>query len=785
MLKNKIILGVFMVSSASMGQALAQQAPPQPPAATNAPETQVGEVVVTASRIAGGGLLSGSTASQVVETISQAYISDQVPSANPSLLLANLPSVNVSTTDAFGLAGGYNVQIHGLPAFDLGFVLDGVPVYNSGSAYSNETIDTHDLTTLSVAPGTSTLDAPTIGSAAGTIYMTMRDPSLTPGGSTDFDAGTQSYNREYMRVDTGQIGSTGVRGFVSLSHADADNWRGGGNNEKFHLDSKWVLDWGTDNRVSFEASINRQFYTYFYYPTAQQFANYDADFNQFNIHSTYQFFGDTSYYRLNQQTPSYAMVYSLPVHLLANDHLTFDDTPYFWAFLGAGTGGDVLPVGGAYQGTQPANVDLTRGGTIEPTGGRSWLTLGFHSTTYQAGNVAKATAVFGKNTVVAGWWYENYVNYERDPVGVVNQTTGVPGNPWDSGSIYKLANGADYLVNDSNDRYNLNSVFAGDTLSLLDDRLTLSAGGKYVMVNVNIENFLPGADPSNKTTFDSFLPQAQMRFKFDDNNSVFADIEKDFTLPFLTSIVDYYSINSGAQTAAPSKATPETALKEEAGYRYAGDLLLVDLSFYNITLKNHLLTLNVYENGLPEAVTANAGDQSSRGVDLQLGTNPIHNVAPYVSFGYLNSHTQSNISDIDTAGVVDSLPTDGKVSPQAPEFQAAVGLTYANGPFKAGVRLRWVDRQYSDLMNEESMPSFVTNDFTFAYQLPDWYHLHNLKVQLNLSNIANDRVRSGVYYAPLNAQNTIGTNGGVIPGSSPSYYIEPTFAAILGVSATF
>src|SRR5579859_5234212 len=160
MLNTKWIRGFVLVFAAYLGPASAQQASDQSPGDTNAPETQVGEVVVTAKRFAGGGLLVANSASQVVETISQAYISDQVPSANPSLLLSNLPSVNVSGTDAFGLAGGYNVQIHGLPAFDLGFVLDGVPVYNSGSAYSNETIDTHDLTTLSVAPGTSSNTKP-------------------------------------------------------------------------------------------------------------------------------------------------------------------------------------------------------------------------------------------------------------------------------------------------------------------------------------------------------------------------------------------------------------------------------------------------------------------------------------------------------------------------------------------------------------------------------------------------------------------------------------------------
>ena len=87
-------------------------------------------------------------------------------------------------------------------------------------------------------------------------------------------------------------------------------------------------------------------------------------------------------------------------------------------------------------------------------------------------------------------------------------------------------------------------------------------------------------------------------------------------------------------------------------------------------------------------VTANAGNQSSRGVDVQVGANPINQIAPYVSFEYLNSHTGSNIADINLAGLADYLPTNGKISPQAPEFQVALGLTYREGPFTAGVRLR-------------------------------------------------------------------------------------------------
>ena len=40
-------------------------------------------------------------------------------------------------------------------------------------------------------------------------------------------------------------------------------------------------------------------------------------------------------------------------------------------------------------------------------------------------------------------------------------------------------------------------------------------------------------------------------------------------------------------------------------------------------------------------------------------------------------------------------------------------------------------------------------------------------------------------YAPLNAGDSIGVNGGTIAGSTPSYYVAPNFAAVLGISTAF
>ena len=748
--------------------------------------TQVGEVVVTADRpAAGGGALMANAESQVVESLTNEFILQQTPSSNPLALIAVLPSVNVSNADAYGLNGGSNVQVHGLPQNDLGFILDGIPVYNSGAGYSNETIETEDLATLSVAPGTSSLDTPTTGSAAGTIYMSMRDPAKTPGVFLEFGGGTDAFNRQYVRVDSGELGPVATRAFISFAHTQADNWRGGGSNDKRHIDFKVLQEFGNASRVSLEGSINQQYYGYYYYPNAAQFADYNAQYDNFNVHQSYQYVGDTSYYKLNQQTPSYTIALGLPIHFVATDFLTIDDTPYLWMFRGAGTGGTNMTVGNTYQGTKLVDVDLTDGGKITPTNGQVLVDSGFGVNTVQRGNVLKLTGTIGPNTLLAGVWNESYSQFERDPVGKVDQATGNPINPWYASAAYQLSNGSPYYYNDSNQLYRISAPFVGDTLALLDGKLKVSAGVKYVSTDVTIDNFLPGARPQNKLDNRSPLPQFTLHYQLDEHNQLYADYEKDFRLSYTYALVDYYNINTGGLSSAASNARPEIASKEEFGYRYQDDLILSDLSFFNIRLTNRLLGVNEILNGEPISLTSNSGNATSRGVDFQIGTRPLYeHYSPFMSFEYLHSTTDSDVPALDAAGLQDYLPTSGKTSPQAPSVQIVAGLAYQYGPFSASGRLKYVGSQYATLMDDQKMPGFLTNDFSLSFKFGNFGYLHDPKIQLNLSNIANSRYRSGVQLYYFNAQDTIGTRGGTIAAAgAPTYYVAPSFAAVLTLSA--
>ncbi len=790
---HKALTVALMLSAVLSSQAVAQTAAP-----VGDDDQAKGVKVVEGVNVhgkapeAGGGQMKAESVAQEAETITHNYIVMQSPTSNPILLMQNLPSVNVSTVDAFGLNSGGNAQIHGLSTNDLGWILDSVPVYSQGAGFSNEMIAVQDLETLTVSPGSSNLSDPTISSAAGTIYLSMRDPSHTAGGYVEGDFGSEALNKEFIRLDSGDIGATGLRAFVSFTHAAVDNWRGAGDTDQKHLDLKVVKDWNDGSRIAFEVSANQQYYGYYYFPTAQQYANYNADSSQFNTNKVYGGITDTSFYLLNKQNPFNFLSLQAPGKFVINEHLTISETPYLWLGVGGGTGGTDLTQGASYQGAYLANVDLTDGGKIPLTGGQVLANTGFAETTYQAGNTIKAEMTFGPHALVVGWWFEHEVQDETDAIGIVDQATGVPypagiTGYLHSGSTYFLANGQPYYANFSHQGYDVNSLFVGDTVSLLDKKLTLNFGTKVAFLNEYAENYLPGAPFHTGINVVEPLPQGGIRYQIDDRNQVFAHIERDYRLPFTFSLVAGYGLTSGSLVTGAASPRPETALKEEVGYRYQGDLILADISFFNINLSNRLLTLNELVNGNPVGETVNAGGQTSRGIDAQLGTLPLWgHLSPSVSFEYLDAKITTNTLDLNLNGAPDYLPTKGKTQVQSPEFQAAFGLTYTSGPFSVGARVRYVDSQYSTLMDDEKQPGFVTDDLSISYQLPTLTNHLKPKIQLNLFNLTNSLTRTGVYQFQYNAQNAIGTSGAVIPASgSPQYYVQPSFAAVASISTPF
>ena len=724
----------------------------------------------------GGGLMEREHAPRAVQTVTRDYIAKQSPTVNPIQILQMNPGSNIAVADPYGLSLS-QIRVRGLDSSEIGWLVEGMPRNDIGTDafFGNEVIDAENLEQITSNPGSADIDSPTVTASGGLVKMYLRDPAYTPGGYLGFSYGTYKTNREFIRLDTGDIGSTGLRAFFSFSHTDSDLWRGPGDNERKHIDFKAIKDFAGGSYISLSALYNNQQVQNLLFPTEAQFAEYK---NSYNYAANYPQ-GGVNYYKLHL-LPYEDIITSAPSLWNINTHLSLNDTPYFFHGYGDLTGATTVNLNHpVYAGNQSFFINKTASGFL-PTASTGIVYSGAENEVYRSGNTVKLTLRTGHNELTAGYWYEWASNNQYTSETVVNQTTGVPENIWGSSDFVKLTNGQDYYTRNTLSFSQVNMLFLGDTLHLLSDRLLVTAGIKYAMVGRQGYNKLPGPQYYVSTYDAQPLPTVAFSYNMNARNQFYITGSTNFRIPADTNLYNLYSSTTGGLLTTATKIKSEYSIEEELGYRYQGDRFLFDMSLFNYNFTNRQLSLPVYQNGSQVTDSVNAGGQTSRGVDVQFGTTPIHHLRPYVSGEYLNARIDNNIQD-----GKDYLPTTGKETIGAPRWQGALGVDYDDGRFFANVALKYVGKQYSTFMDDETIPGFITDNVTLGYRLPAIGPAKVPQIQLNLQNLTGSSFRTGIYSFTSNAQTTRGVFGTVLAGSAPTYYINPGFAALVTVSSSF
>lgn len=88
-------------------------------------------------------------------------------------------------------------------------------------------------------------------------------------------------------------------------------------------------------------------------------------------------------------------------------------------------------------------------------------------------------------------------------------------------------------------------------------------------------------------------------------------------------------------------------------------------------------------------------------------------------------------------------------------------------------------------MNDEHIPGYFTNNVTLGYRMHKIGFLKAPQFQLNLSNIADAKFRTGVYSFTNAAKTTTGVYGTSLSGSAPTYYLMPGTSAMFSFSTGF
>lgn len=703
----------------------------------------------------GGGMMRVETAPYAVQTISKAFIAAKSPTSTALNLIQTLPSVSVSSPDTSGMQGGA-IQSRSLTDADMALMLDDAPAQSA--TYLSENIDSENLESVSMMPGSSPIDLPATSAAAGVMNETSHDSDHKFGGMVDFSYGTNNLFREFLRLDTGDIGRTGVRSYLSFSNTNARSWMGAGENSRRHLDFGLRKDWDNGSFAKLFMSWNSEDFVIDRFPTAAQFLTYKHTGQGYGRKAEFDKSGND--YWKNNIDHWNQLFLTAPMHFVLSDKLQFDLRPYYsW-----GRGWDGSSGGFASGTTTYGNGQVIAAGTP--------LTGYFQE---DGALDVGATAKLGydidqHNHLDVGYWYENQ-NYTQHFPTSVTKADGSNPSP-NAGSYQVFSNGVrSYPGNTTG--YEVHSLFVQDTAKYLNNRLQISAGFKYVMSNMWYIKYPSQTHMGQNLT--APLPHLSVSYRFNDHHQVYINAEGDFRQPASSAIA-----NTAYTGVAPKN---QYSIKEELGYRYNDQYVVVDLDLFNYNITNRLLSTYVGNN---QYGVVNAGNQTARGVDVMASLQPVYGFSPYVSFEYLNARLDTNIAASDTLGNLTAFRTKGTQAPLAPHVMANFGLTYTNAGFFGNATLHYTGPQSVTIAGDQRIPGYITNTLSLGYHFKPVWYAQSPTIRLNFTNLTGAVVRTGVVGVGTNATAVRLMNGNMSgAGSSAQFFVQPRFSMTGTISTSF
>ncbi|WP_240162116.1 TonB-dependent receptor [Gluconacetobacter azotocaptans] len=762
---------------AASGQKVAARSPATPTSRPAAPKrvesrAQAEELNVVAQQLnSGGGLLVHQTAPVSVSEVSRAYISKQVPTISPTQLIASLPGVQAGNEGPLSTEAE-TMHIRGLDQTQIGFLFEGVPVSDAFSyaPWTSSMVDNENLASVKVTQGSVDLAAPLYNADGAIVTMQEIRPSDHFGGYIDLSGGTHSLQKQFLRLNTGEIGHSDVRAFASFSHSAGNLWRGPGDIERYHIDANLEKRWSGDSSSDIVFGYTRSHQNIYRYPSLAQWNQYGTSFNYDGKYTP----GDTNYYKINERFTNVVFGAIHNDFKLSRD-LTLHVEPYTTFQSGPNNYGATIPIAGGYIGTQ--RYDYLDG--YEGQSGKVTVESVHPWRQNSSGITTNLDWKKGPNDLSIFYWYSygNHTEYQ-------NQYALSPGGDWSYNQQYLTANGLRVTGYQENTIQQVNAIGIDDKLTLLGGKLLLDAGFKASMASVSATENLPGASPykAGKSYFEP-TPQFLASYHVTKSDQIYMNATTSYRLPAGWSpYVQQFPMTSATPSSTPSSNLgAEYFIGEELGFRHNGPISF-SASWFHYNLTNHQISSSSYLPGTSVLISTQiaAGGEEAWGFQGEIATKPWHHINAYASGQYLHTEIGDNVN----AGT-DYLPTKGKQEPGSPKFSGAIGLTYDDGTYFSNFNFRYQGQQYSTLINDQKIPGYVTADLNMGRTLPSFHTPVHPRIMLNLVNMGGINYLSSISGFGLTAVKQKGILGNTVNASTPSYVVGSAFTAMVTLSADF
>jgi iron complex outermembrane receptor protein len=493
------------------------------------------------------------------------------------------------------------------------------------------------------------------------------------------------------------------------------------------------------------------------------------------------------YYNFNIN-PFRNYLFTSKAEFKVNKDLTLSAEPYYW--YGWGTGGSQL-------------TTLTEGRTATQTFAQSArdingdgdlldrvMVYGSSLTqTNRPGVTFKANYRVSNHNINAGYWTERAEHIQTGP-RVTFDNNGNSSNLWlDNKSAYLLRlDGSPFQNRDWKTISTGTSFFAQDSISLMQDKLSLQIGVRNSSIERNFTNYANAqstsatgrsdADYQIKRSYSKLLPSAGVKYNLDTQQSMFFNVAENFKAPgnfSFQNLLQGGTVVNGVLTGATLRNPVvgiETSTNMDLGYRLQNESTTLSGSVFMVNYKNRIASAFNPETAL--SVDYNVGDVSLKGVELEAGQKLNKNFSLYGSMSYTESKMKQDLRLSSTL----TEATAGKSMPDTPKWMAAMAVSYKEGPWFGQLTAKYTGKAFSTLVNDQQMDGYTLLNLAAGYKLPSTGFFKAPEVRLNVDNLANtdyQRISS-----PSGSQFTVRALPlGTLAGSNPFYYIgAPRFLSV-------
>lgn len=767
---------------------------------SQAQEAKSGDLVLEEITVIGLKEKFGSGIGRAEYVIGAQDIAERPAGAEITQSLTKIPGVQISTGDSRGGSFSNELYLRGLSDQQIGLSIDGIPGgdgrFNGGSP-PNRYVESSNVNRIVVSQSAGEVGSPSNAALGGFIDFQTDDPKDTFGGDFEVSFGDESYQRAFLRLDSGEI-APGLTGYISYSDSSNDIHTGPNNRDRNreHLDLKILKEFDGGSRVALRYSQNDLDDNDF---GIVSFGDFQANPRSDTVNDV--FFGDpsrdggfTGFGGALGGTREDDLLY-LNIDLQLSENTSLEINPYTHELNGESF---------AYQ-TQarvtesgdPRDQNVSR---ISEENGVPVADLRITPRNRDRSGITtelKFDNVFSNHDIRVGFWIENdETNENRNFFRVTDATQ----------SIAFSRSALNYIQYERDVETDTTYFYLQDHITLLDGKLELDVGVTKHDVDYNYGSPIEFAGrPKINAQSDGVDLKLGGVYHFTEDLEVFAGYAENFG-----GIFENVFLGSGA-AIDPNSIDAETSENIDLGIRYVTDTMALSAQYYEIDFSNRLTSVpnNISPEDIPNIINGNAssiitnlGGVDSSGVELTAAFSA-GQYDLYASYSHQTSEWQR---DDASQGIVrgvqlQDIPEDSLYAEVAwnatDNLRIALNAKYTGDRNGGNIFVPGFCNRFfcfdengngvngGDVLGVQEIPTYWLAGLRGSYNLGDLLGMNNVKFQVNVDNLFDEEYIASVTGATTTLPE-FGFVGGLTAESAlDRYFIGAPRTVTLTVGGSF